>query len=79
MRSLALAALVACGAPARLAEPPQHVEGYCFRLEAEHYGTVHTAQACADSYELCDFARDRAIAFAGLAHFVAIGSCRLSR
>lgn len=73
---LALAALlVACGHPAQLVEPPSAPVPWCFSLVAERFGERHAARACADSADLCDFARERAIFFAGLAHFVEIGSC----
>lgn len=76
LSTLCVAAL-SCGAPAKLVEPAPRAEDWCFRLSAEHYGVVHTARACADSAELCAFAQDRAVAFAGLAHFTEVGACRL--
>lgn len=71
--------LAGCGAPAKMVEPAPRAEPWCFRLAAERYGVTHTAQACADTYELCAFAQDRAVAFAGLAHFTEIGACNLAR
>jgi hypothetical protein len=71
---LALAA--ACGAPAQLAEPLPISTDHCIRIAVDHGGAVHYTRACADSAELCDFVRGRAIALAEVAGVVMVGACR---
>ena len=74
-RLAAVIALAACGSPARLIEPAARPAPFCFAVEALHFGSLHYSRACTDSADLCSYARDRAIAFAGLAGFVAVGRC----
>jgi hypothetical protein len=69
-------ALAACGQPASLHEPHVQAAPFCFAVVAEREGQSHYSVACLDEMPLCLFARERAIAVAGLARFTVIGDCR---
>lgn len=76
LAAAAASLIVACGQPATLREPHVQAAPFCFALVADRDSENHYAVSCLDSMGLCTFARERAIYFAGLAHFVTIGDCR---
>jgi hypothetical protein len=69
--------LASCGAPAALREPPFSSAPFCVSMTAEREGRAHFTRACTDTLPLCVFVRDRAIAFAGIAHISEVGQCRV--
>jgi hypothetical protein len=74
--AMAGALALSCGKPAALREPRVQAAPFCFALTADREGESHFSVACLDAMPLCLYARDRAIALAGIAHLTEIGECR---
>lgn len=76
-RALAAALLVACGAPARLAEPTTHPTPWCVSMTGEMPSGDAYGIVCLDRLAACDRVRELAVRFAGIGHITVVGGCRL--